>query len=36
MDVLLYGTGVVLAIDEPDYVKHIPIEEIEIWPSFTS
>ena len=29
MDTILFGTGAVLVTDEPDYVKHIPIEEIE-------
>lgn len=31
MDVIVFGTGAVLITDEPDYIKHIPIEEIE-WP----
>ena len=35
MEALLFGTGVVLITDEPDYIKHIPIEEME-WPISTS
>ncbi len=36
IDAMIFGTGAVLITDEPDYVRHIPLEETEIWLTFTS
>lgn len=36
LDVMIYGSGYVMITNEPDYIQHIPLQDVVIkWPTST-